>query len=123
VRGSQRLSITVTVPSLAAAADFANALMTGHTVFLQAPEPECAVPTLYAAIGDTVKRQTSARGVRRYFDLPLTEVAAPASTVYSATITIADVVATYATIADVVAAVPTISDLIDKVSTAVVIVP
>lgn len=123
VRGSQRLSITVTVPSLAAAADFDNALLTGHTVFLQAPELECAVPTLYATIGDTVNRKTSARGVRRYFDLPLTEVAAPSSTVYSNTFTIADVVATYATIADVLAAVPTISVLIDQVSTAVVIVP
>lgn len=123
VRGSQRLSITVTTPSLAAAADFDNAMLTGHTVFLQAPELECAVPTLYATIGDTVQRKTSARGVRRYFDLPLTEVAAPASTVYSDTFTYADVLATYATIADVVAANASYSALVDKVSTAVVIVP
>jgi hypothetical protein len=123
VRGSQRLSITVTVPSLVTAADFDNALLTGHVVFIQAPELQCAVPTLYATIGDTTKRQTSARGVRRYFDLPLTEVAAPASTVYSDTFTYADVLATYATIADVVAANVSYSALIDKVSTAVVVVP
>ncbi|NBH01933.1 hypothetical protein [Amycolatopsis sp. SID8362] len=123
VRGSQHFTLTVTTPSLAAAADFDNALLTGHAVFIQAPTVLCAIPTVYATIGDTAQRKTSARGVRRYFDLPVTEVAAPASTVYSDTFTIADVVATYATIADVVAAVPTISALIDKVSTAVVIVP
>lgn len=123
VRGSQRFALTITTPSLAAAADFDNALLTGHAVFIQSPTTLCAIPTLYATIGDTVKRKTSAWGVRRYFDLPVTEVAAPASTVYSDTFTIADVVATYATIADVVAAVPTISALIDKISTAVVIVP
>lgn len=123
VRGSRRLSITVTTPSLAAAADLDNAMLTGHTVFLQAPEVLCAVPTLYASVGDTVERKTAARGVRRYFDLPLTEVAAPASTVYSDTFTYADVLATYATIADVVAANASYSALVDKVSTAVVIVP
>ncbi|MFI6308496.1 hypothetical protein ACIBCH_41940 [Amycolatopsis thailandensis] len=123
VRGSQRLTLSVTVPSLAAAADFDNALLTGHTVFIQAPELACAVPTLYATIGDTTQRKTSARGVRRYFDLPLTEVAAPASTVYSDTFVYADVLATYATIADVVAANASYSALVDKVSSAVVIVP
>ncbi|MEU8636794.1 hypothetical protein AB0C38_31875 [Amycolatopsis sp. NPDC048633] len=123
VRGSRRLSITVTTPSLAAAADFDNATLTGHAVFLQAPEALCAVPTMYATVGDTTARKTSARGVRRYFDLPLTEVAAPASTVYSDTFTYADVLATYATIADVVAGAASYSALVDKVSTAVVIVP
>lgn len=123
VRGSQRLTLSVSVPSLAAAADFDNAMLTGHTVFIQGPELACAVPTLYATVGDTTQRKTSARGVRRYFDLPLTEVAAPESTVYSDTFVYADVLATYATIADVVAANASYSALVDKVSTAVVIVP
>ncbi len=125
VRGSQRFTLQVRVPGLAEAADFRNALGTGHTVFVQAPSALSAVPTVYAAIGDTTRSQPrgSVRATSRYFDLPLTEVAAPASTVYSDTFTIADVIATYATIADVVAAVSTISALMDKVSTAVVIVP
>ncbi|MEV6646056.1 hypothetical protein [Amycolatopsis sp. NPDC051371] len=123
VRGSQRFTLTVTTPSLAAAADFDNALLTGHAVFIQAPTALCAIPTVYATIGDTAQRKTAARGVRRYFDLPVTEVAAPASTVYSDTFTYADVLATYATIADVIAANVSYSALVDKVSTAVVIVP
>lgn len=125
VRGSQRFTLQVRVPDLAAAADFRNALGTGHTVFIQAPSPLSAVPTVYASIGDTTRSQPrgSVRAAAKYFDLPLTEVATPASTVYSDVFTIADVIATYSTIADVVAAVPTISALVDKVSTAVVIVP
>lgn len=125
VRGSQRFTLQVRVPSLADAADFRNALGTGHTVFIQAPSPLSAVPTVYASIGDTTRSQPrgSVRSPAKYFDLPLTEVAAPASTVYSDTFTYADVLATYATITDVIAANASYSALIDKVSTAVVIVP
>lgn len=125
VRGSRRLTLQVTVTDLAAAADFDNALGLGHTVFIQAPTALSAVPTLYASIGDATRSRPrgSVRSARRYFDLPLTEVAAPESTVYSDTFTYADVLATYATIADVVAANPSYSALVDRVSTAVVIVP
>ncbi|GHG97559.1 poly-gamma-glutamate hydrolase family protein [Amycolatopsis roodepoortensis] len=125
VRGSRRLTLQVTTTDLGAAADFANALALGTTVFIQAPTELSAVPTLYASIGDATQSRprSSARSTRRYFDLPLTEVAAPASTVYSDTFVYADVLATYATIADVVAANPSYSALVDKVSDAVVIVP
>lgn len=125
VRGSRRYTLTVTTEDLAGAADFANALATGHTVFIQAPSVLSAVPTMYASIDDTNQSRPSRsnRTVRRYFDLPLTEVAAPASTVYSDTFTYADVLATYASITAVVAGNVSYSALIDKVSTAVVIVP
>ncbi len=125
VRGSQHFTLQVRVTDLAGAADFDNALSTGHTVFIQAPSPLSAVPTVYASIGDTTRSQPrgSVRSPAKYFDLPVTEVAAPASTVYSDTFTYADVLATYATIADQIAANASYSALVDKVSTAVVIVP
>ncbi|WP_290055666.1 hypothetical protein [Amycolatopsis solani] len=125
VRGSRRLTLQVSTLGYDAADDFDNALSTGHTVFVQAPTLRSAVPTMYASIGNSTRSRPrySVRSTRRYFDLPLTEVAAPASTVYSDTFTYADVLATYATIADQVAANASYSALVDKVSTAVVIVP
>ncbi|HET6291023.1 MAG TPA: hypothetical protein VFG15_30300 [Amycolatopsis sp.] len=125
VRGSRRFTLQVSTSDLSVADDFDNALSVGHTVFIQAPSALCVVPTLYASIGDTTRARPrgSVRSARRYFDLPLTEVAAPASTVYSDTFTYADVLATYATIGAVVAANASYSALVDKVSDAVVIVP
>jgi hypothetical protein len=128
LRAGRKQTITVTVPDLYQADDLRNRLMSGETVFLHTPDTAggCPIPSYYAVIGNIRKsRQSkSARATRRYFELPLTEVAAPASTIVGTTITWADVIATYATWADVIAVEPTWSDLIDSVAVpADVIVP
>ncbi|MBN9739553.1 hypothetical protein DMP23_00275 [Amycolatopsis sp. A1MSW2902] len=124
VQGSRRLTLTVMTRTLAEAADFDQAFASGLPVFLQAPELTAVVPTLYASVGEvTLRRGQSVRAPRRFFDLPLTECAAPASTVYGDTYTWSDVISDYATWADVVADVATWSNLIDKVSDAEVVVP
>lgn len=124
VQGSRRLTVTVMTQTLAEAADFDQAFASGLPVFLQACELGAAVPTLYATVGEvTVRRGQSVRAGRRFFDLPLTECAPPASTVYGDTYTWQDVISDYATWADVLADVATWSNLIDKVSDNEVVVP
>ncbi|MBB4689830.1 hypothetical protein [Amycolatopsis jiangsuensis] len=124
VQGSRRYTLTVMTRTLAEAADFDQAFASGLPVFLQAPELDAVVPTLYASVGEvTLRRGQSVRAPRRYFDLPLTECAAPASTVYGNTYTWADVVADYPSWSDVLENVATWSNLIDLVSDNEVVVP
>lgn len=123
VQGSRRMTLTITTTNLADAADMDKRLATGEPVFLQAPNASCPIPTMYAVIGVTAQSRNSKRTTRRYFDLPLIEVAAPASVVAGDTILYADLPTTWATYADVLSSKATYSDLIDSISTAVVIVP
>lgn len=124
VQSSRRFTLTVMTRTLAEAADFDQAFASGLPVFIQAPELAAVVPTLYASIGEvTQRRGQSVRAARRFFDLPITEAAPPASTVYGDTYTWDDVLADYATWDDVVANVATWFDLVDKVSDNEVVVP
>ncbi|MEC3975083.1 poly-gamma-glutamate hydrolase family protein [Amycolatopsis sp. H20-H5] len=123
VMGSRRVTLTITTATLAAAADMDRRLSAGEPVFVQAPGPACAVPTLYAVVKGFKQAKHSRRTVRRFFELPLIEVAAPGSTVYGDTYVYADVLASYTTYGDLLGAVTTYSNLIDKVSTGEVIVP
>lgn len=125
VRSSQRFMLTVAVPTKAAELELKAKLALGSTVFLQAPAADSAIPTMYAVVDTTKRRRPtrSNRSQRRYFDLPLTEVAAPASTVASNTYVYDDVVADFLTYNDVVSGVASYSDLIDRVSDNEVVVP
>lgn len=125
VRLGQRFTLTVMVKNKSDELDLKNKLALGGPVFLQGPNGSCAIPTMYAVIGDTTRRQPSAskRSARRYVDLPLTEVAAPSSAVFSATYTYADLVVDYASYTAMIAANPTYASLIDKVSHNEVVVP
>lgn len=118
VRGGRQLTLTVTTKDLSAAEDLEARLAQGGPIFLQTPSPDCPVPSGYFVVGDVTIDKTSKRTVRRIFDLPLTEVDAPASTIYSQTATWADIVAAYTSWADLMAHEPTWSDVVDYVAPA-----
>lgn len=123
VMSSRSLQITVVAADLAAAADLETRLAAGDPVFLQAPGVNLAVPTMYATVGGLTASKYSQRGVHRFYALDLTEVAAPASTVYGGTITYADLPGLYATYDAMTAAVASYFNLMDLVAVATVIVP
>ncbi|HKS46356.1 MAG TPA: hypothetical protein VJT49_14845 [Amycolatopsis sp.] len=82
-------------------------LSAGNTVLLQFP-PSVRLSPMYAVIGDSTYDDESST-----YTLPLTEVAAPASTVVGATVLWQDIVSTYATWADLIAAKSTWADVLD----------
>lgn len=123
VMSSRALSITLMVSGLEEANELDGRLAAGDPVFIQAPTANAAVPTLYATVTGYKVRKTAMRGLRRFFDLDLIEVAAPASTVYGDTYVYADVVNDFASYNDVLANVTDYFQLIDRVSTSSVIVP
>jgi hypothetical protein len=115
VRLSRLTGLTLVMESVAEASDFADRMAGGDPVFIQVP-PDCPVPSMYAVVGklrESHKRPTSQY---RYFELPLTEVAAPAPEVVGATSTWQTVINTWATWADVIAANATWQDLLDGVA-------
>lgn len=115
VRGSKRYTLTVTTVDLAAAVALDARLVQGDPVMLHIP-PDCPFPGGYYVVGDTSYDKHSQKTLRRFFQLPLTEVAAPAGTVYSQTATCADILAAYATVADMIAAEPTCADVLDYIA-------
>ncbi|MFI5561502.1 hypothetical protein ACIA2T_19665 [Amycolatopsis japonica] len=123
VQGSRRLTLTITTTDLGAAADMDARLSSGEPVFIQTPSTDHAVPTMYAVLGDVVQSKRTFNGERRFFTLPLVEVAAPGSIVTGDTILWLDVPATYGTWADVIAAKTSWSNLMDSIATGSVIVP
>lgn len=119
VRGSRRLTLTVTTVDLAAADELDARLAQGDPVLIHTPGGvDCPVPSMYAVVGDLTIDRHSKRTKRRFFDLPLTEVAAPPGTVYSQTATYGDILTAYATYAAVLTAEPTYSDVLDYIAPA-----
>jgi hypothetical protein len=123
VMGSRRFPLTITTATLGEAADMDQKLATGEPVFIQAPSAACPVPTLYAVIKGVNQAKHSQRTRRRFFELPLVEVAAPGSTVYGDTYTYNDVLADYASYNTVLSGNTSYSQLPDKVSDNEVVVP
>jgi hypothetical protein len=97
VRSSRRQTLTLMFPTIAAAEDFRQCLAPGSPILLHVPPTGCPFPGMYAVVGQISIRKMSQRGVRRYFTLPLTEVAAPTADVVGATLTYNTVLASYAT--------------------------
>jgi hypothetical protein len=124
LRGSRRYTLTLTTPDLDAHDDLDGVLGAGEPVLLHVPAG-CPFPGGYWVVGTTaVRRPAGRRSARRYFDLPLTEVAAPDGTLVGSTITWQGVINQYATWADLIAAEPTWSDVLDAIGTpADVVVP
>jgi hypothetical protein len=116
LRGSQRYTLTITVPDLDQADDLDLCFSAGEPVLIHVPNTGLSRPPgMYAVILDTTQRRTSKRTLRRYFDLPLVEVAAPAGTIVGETVLWSDIVATFATWADLIAAEPTWADVVDRI--------
>lgn len=114
VQGSRRYTLTVTTPGLDAAADLDAVLASGEPVLVQVPDG-CPVPGMYAVVGDTKQSRHSMRTRRRFFTLPLTEVAAPDPTIVGETVLWVDIVASFATWADLVGDEPTWTDVVDRI--------
>lgn len=113
LRGGAEFTLQVTTPTLQDAADLESRLAAGDVVFLQPPGPDCPIPTGYFWVGDVQRSQHSKRTVRRFYDLPLIEVAAPSAAIVPITATYQSVLDTYATYADLLAGEPTYADVID----------
>ena len=122
--GSQRLTLVCTTPDKGEELKLDNMLAAGDVFFIQAPSDACPIPTMYAVIdGDMARSKHSKRTARRYFDIPVREVAAPSNLITGDTVLWSDIIATYATWQDLLNAKATWSDVIDSVATSVVIVP
>ncbi|TDD98894.1 hypothetical protein [Jiangella asiatica] len=114
LRMSRQQTITIMTDNLGDARDFDVILSSGDPMFLHAPAT-CGVDTMYVVIGDTTEGRRSTRGMRRYFDLPLTEVAAPDPSIVGSTVTWQGVLNAYATWRDVIAANATWAQLMDRI--------
>lgn len=124
VRTGRQFELTLMTPSLEAADELDTILAGGEPVFLHTPAG-CPVPgPLYAVVGDITQERRSTRGARRYFSLPLTEVAAPGTDVVGATVTCQGVLNVYTTCQAVLDAHPTCADLLELIgSPSDVVVP
>ncbi|MBK1785139.1 hypothetical protein [Prauserella cavernicola] len=115
LRGSRRYPLTITAANLDLAEDLDYCFATGEPVLLHVP-PGCPFPGMYAVIGDISTDKHSKRTLRRFLELPLTEVAAPPGTLVGETVLYADLLAAFATYADLLATEPTYADVLDRIA-------
>lgn len=95
--------------------DLDTVLAAGDIWFVHVPI-DCTVPGGYVIVeGDVARRRTRPKAIRRHFDLPLVEVAAPDDDVAGATSTWATVIASYATWADLIADKATWADVLELI--------
>lgn len=112
---SRQWTLTIRVPTTAAARRLEYAIASGDVFYLQTPE-DCPIPFGFYRIGDSAAERTIPRGgTVQLFDLPLEECAAPGPDVATASATWDSVIALYGTWPDVVLAQPTWEDLLELV--------
>ena len=107
--------LTVTTFTSGDAADLRYLVTSGDILFLHTPA-DFPVPGGYYTVGDVRETRQTLPWERRWFTLPLTQVAQPGPEVIGTTYTIASMLAEYATITDVIADNATISDLLQRVA-------
>lgn len=112
VRGSRQFDLELYTETLTAGDELETVLSAGDVVLLQTPGG-CPVPGGYFAIGDLTVARTAARSERRYFTLPVTQVAGPDASLSAATITWRGLANRYATWGDVIAANATWGDVLE----------
>jgi hypothetical protein len=123
VRAGLRQTLTLMFATLFDANQFLLCLAPGGPVYLQVPA-SCPFPGMHATVGKVRMHKSSARGLRRFVTLPLTEVAAPTANQVGATLTWQSVISTYATWSAELAGESTWADLLSGIgSPADVIVP
>jgi hypothetical protein len=125
VRGSRRFTLQIATGTAATCGDNLTPdedaenlellLASGDPVFIQAP-PGDVVPTLYAAVGDVTWTRAIRGSLKRIWQVPLTEVAAPGADIVGATATWQTVLSTYGTWQDVLNAQPTWADVLNMVA-------
>ncbi|MGK5737279.1 hypothetical protein [Micromonospora sp. URMC 103] len=96
VRGSRRWTLEALAHNSDEAADVDLLLASGDILLVHVPA-DCDVPGGYVAVGDSRQRRTGRLSVRRVFELPCVEVAAPGPDVVGAAGTCQTVLNTYAT--------------------------
>lgn len=89
----------------------------GEVVFLQLPSTVEHFPGGYFSVGDVSREPTLRRSARRIWSVPLTQVAAPDSSVVGSAYTISSMLAEYATVTAVMAGNATISALLQRTGT------
>lgn len=97
VRGSRRYTLTITTATKAERTALELFFSFGDVLLFQ-PPGDCDLPgPLYASVGDVqVENRGAHDSPRRYFVLPVTEVAAPDASIVGATITYAGAASTWA---------------------------
>lgn len=123
VQGSRVFTLEVDVIGYSAKEDMDNRLSTGDTLFLQAPAVPGMLPSMYFVAGDVSYAEDSVASGSYTFTIPMTEVAAPAYSVYGITATWQDILNTYATWSALIAAKATWQDVMDIIAASSVIVP
>lgn len=94
-------------------ADLLYLVKSGDILFLHAPD-DFPTPVGYFTVGDVREARQGLPWDRRWFTLPLTQIAAPGPEVIGTTYTIASMLAEYATVTAVIAGNATIADLLER---------
>ncbi|WBQ02939.1 hypothetical protein [Kribbella sp. CA-293567] len=121
VRSGREFGLRIRTESPSDERDLDYLFASGEVLYLQAPAAMDQFPIGYYAAGDVkwtlpTERERRTFPQRRYWDVPLTEVAAPGPAVVGSTYTCASVLADYATVTALLAANATIADLLERVA-------
>lgn len=123
VRNSRSWEMTVWVDSVADADALELVFASGDPLYVQT-DGALDIPGGYVVVGDLTRRRYGRVSPRRYFDLPMRNVAAPGPDIVGSTVTWETLMAEFGTWADVLAAFGTWADVAEYVaSPSVVIVP
>lgn len=110
--GARVWTLTLRVPTLAAARQLEYAIASGDVFYLQTPD-DCPIPFGHYRIAKMGSDRVRQLGAARLFELPLEECAAPGPDVATASATWDSVIALYGTWPDVVSAQATWEDLLE----------
>ena len=123
VRSSRRWTLDLHTLTVADADVLDLVFASGDPLYVQVPAGS-DIPSGYVVVGDVTRSKWGVRSGRRFFSLPLTEVAAPGPDVVGSTVTWAALIAEFGTWADVLAEFGTWADVLEHVASPdVVIVP
>lgn len=116
VKQGRAFTVSITTSTRQAETDLDLTLALGEPIYLRTPLGG-AIPSIYAAIGDQAVKRPSYTHPRRYFELPLTEVAAPDPTLVPNNSTWQDIINTYSTWSTLIAAKATWADVLATLGT------
>lgn len=117
VRAGRDYTLSVNTEDQADADDMRFLVAGGDPLFVHVPLAEQdKIPPGYYAVGDVARQLAMRRSPRRYWTLPLTEVAAPGPDVYGSQITYQGVLTRYASYSALLAANAEYGDLLDLFS-------
>lgn len=124
VRLARQWQMTVKADSVSDADALDLVFASGDPLYIQVPPDSRDIPGGYVVVGDTTRTRYGHVSARRWFDLPLTEVAPPGPDVVGNTVTWESLVAEFGSWTAVLAAFGTWADVAEYVSSPdTVIVP